>query len=130
MGHERLDLGLVGPTQNVLPTVIDPLAIVLLVPFPVFDLPRPGGRLPGGTEIAHGVHARVVGTTAELALQPLLESRFRSDLEHVDQERMSRRTLRRGRPGEAGWDPKIDDPGTEVVVVDPTGHGFVVAFRD
>ncbi len=96
MGHERIDLGLVGPTQDVLPTVVDPLAIVLLVPFPILDLPGTGDRLPRGAEIAYGVHAGMVGTTAELALQPLLESRVGFEFEHVDQERMGRLTLQRG----------------------------------
>jgi hypothetical protein len=61
--HERIDLCLIGPAHDELATVVDPLAIVLFVPFPVLDLTGPGDRLLLRAEVGYGVHAHMVGAT-------------------------------------------------------------------
>ncbi len=61
---QGVDLLLVAPAEHVLPAVVDPAAVVLLVAFPVLDLPGPGDRLAGARNSA------MVSTQAWLARRP------------------------------------------------------------
>ena len=61
-----VDLLLIAPAEHVLSAVVDPATVVLLVAFPILDLPSPGDRLGRGAEVGNGVDAGVVGPAAQL----------------------------------------------------------------
>ena len=122
-----VDLLLVGPAEDVLPAVVDPVAVVLLVAVPVLDLSGPRHRLGGGAEVGDGVDAGVVRPPPQLGFQPGLETGAGLDLEHVGKQRITRPPVPYSRSHRRGWDPVVHDTGPEVAVVDPGGDGLVVA---
>ena len=130
VGDEGVDLCFVGPTEHVLAAVTDAPSIVFFVPFPVLDLTGPGHGLLRQAELLHAVDAGVVGSPAELRLQPQRKSGVRFEIEHVDQERVGGPALGRACRRQAGRDPEVDDPGAEVIGIDPRCDGRVVPVRD
>lgn len=128
IADEGVDPRLVGPAEHILPSVAYPLPVVLLVAVTVLDLASAGQCLLRFAEVGDVFHARMIGLACELAFQPCLESRAGFHLEHVDQERVHRLAVGWGRGRGAGRHPEVDDPGAQMVVVDPPGDRLVLAI--
>ena len=122
---QRADLPLVAPAEHVPAAVVDPVAVVLLVPDTALDLPGLGDRPGRPAELGHRLDALRVRAAGEFPLQPGGEHGV-LDLKLGGQ----RAAAGLGRRDPAGQcrrrDPVVDDAHLQVIAVDPVGHRTVV----
>ena len=122
--QQRVDLALVGPTEDVAGPVIDRKAVVLLVPIVVLDLSGPGHRPDAVSEIGDVVDARVRRSPVQFATQPSRVWTVFCDLQAIG-EQQTGRSRRRGSGSEPLGHSEIDQLLGQMVIFDPPIHRVV-----